>query len=418
MRPRVLRIREYASTSSVVNAGVALLLLALSLTVSAQSPAPSAQNPAGQSTTAAPAPVSQTPVSAALETGAIGTRGIAITQDELRQQLAGKTFYLRGAYLDNSLHFNENGQLVSSSPQASYALSLVEIEKVHLDKHKVELEGVRYGLHFLGALPSEDPTQAADKVRLTPKKKLLKISIDREELVAPKRQKPARDGKKKGGLPGFASLPQKTPGAGESQAVAASDSERPVGRHGVTTTTSAAHANQLLRGALDKIFASGIDDRMISALPDYWKLYYQAAAAKSDYRPRDPAVLRQSAVDQKAKILAAFEPPSNEYAQTNGVAGIAMYHVVVSPEGKPAEIAVGRPIGFGLDENAVAAIRKASFQPATKNGKPVPVMLDLTIQFRIYSKRTAVAANAEPSSDDAAKPAAPPLPGPYSLKQK
>jgi hypothetical protein len=71
-----------------------------------------------------------------------------------------------------------------------------------------------------------------------------------------------------------------------------------------------------------------------------------------------------------------------------------------------------------LDENAVAAIRKASFQAAMKDGKPVPVVLDLTIQFRIYSKRTAVAANAEPSSEDVAKPAAPPLPGPYSLKQK
>ncbi len=410
MRPRVLRIREYASTSSVANAGVALLLLASSLAICAQSTASSAQNPAEQAEPAASAQVTQTHLAAAPE-----TRGIAITQDELRQQLAGKTFYLRGGYLDNSLHFSENGQLVSSSPQASYTLSLVEIEKVHLDKHKVELEAVRYGLHFLGALPSEDPTQAADKVRLTPKKKLLKITIDREELVAPKKQKAA---KRKGGLPRAASSSQQTQGVGEPQAAAANDSERPVGRHGVTTTTSAAHANQLLKGALDKIFAPGIDDRMISALPDYWKLYYLAAAAKSDYRPRDPAVLRQNAVDQKAKILAAFDPPSNEYAQTNGVAGIAMYHVVVSPEGKPEEIAVGRPIGFGLDENAVAAIRKASFQPAMKDGKPVPVMLDLTIQFRIYSKRTAVAANAEPNSDDVAKPAAPPLPGPYSPKQK
>ena len=266
MRPRVLRIREYASTSSVANAGVALLLLASSLAICAQSTASSAQNPAEQAEPAASAQVTQTHLAAAPE-----TRGIAITQDELRQQLAGKTFYLRGGYLDNSLHFSENGQLVSSSPQASYTLSLVEIEKVHLDKHKVELEAVRYGLHFLGALPSEDPTQAADKVRLTPKKKLLKITIDREELVAPKKQKAA---KRKGGLPRAASSSQQTQGVGEPQAAAANDSERPVGRHGVTTTTSAAHANQLLKGALDKIFAPGIDDRMISALPDYWKLYY------------------------------------------------------------------------------------------------------------------------------------------------
>jgi hypothetical protein len=71
---------------------------------------------------------------------------------------------------------------------------------------------------------------------------------------------------------------------------------------------------------------------------------------------------------------------------------------------------VGRPIGFGLDENAVEAIQKARFEPAMKNGKPVPVMLDLAVQFRIYSKRTArVVQEANDTS------AGPELPGPYSI---
>ena len=35
-------------------------------------------------------------------------------------------------------------------------------------------EGVRYGLHFLGALPNEDPTKAVDKVEITPKKKVVR----------------------------------------------------------------------------------------------------------------------------------------------------------------------------------------------------------------------------------------------------
>jgi hypothetical protein len=46
-----------------------------------------------------------------------------------------------------------------------------------------------------------------------------------------------------------------------------------------------------------------------------------------------------------------------------------------------------------------------------KDSKPVPVLLDLVVQFRIFSKRTAV--NAEPESTD--KPAEPVLPGPYSV---
>jgi hypothetical protein len=61
-----------------------------------------------------------------------------------------------------------------------------------------------------------------------------------------------------------------------------------------------------------------------------------------------------------------------------------------------------------LDENAVAAIRKAKFSPALKDGKPVPVLLDLVVQFRILSKRTAVHAEPEPTDK-------PVLPGPYSV---
>jgi TonB family protein len=117
-------------------------------------------------------------------------------------------------------------------------------------------------------------------------------------------------------------------------------------------------------------------------------------------------------VDRKARLTSTFEPASNEYAQNNGVAGISLYHVVIGADGKPEEIAVARPIGFGLDENAVDSIRKAAFEPAMKDGKPVPVLLDLVVEFHIYSKRTNVAAT--PSA--ATQPNAPSLPGPYSLQ--
>jgi len=60
----------------------------------------------------------------------------------------------------------------------------------------------------------------------------------------------------------------------------------------------------------------------------------------------------------------------------------------------------------------VDAIRIAKFEPAMKDGKPVPVLLDLVVQFRIYSKRTEATKTPEPAD----KPAAPVLPGPYSVQ--
>ena len=191
------------------------------------------------------------------------------------------------------------------------------------------------------------------------------------------------------------------------------EAERPADPSSVTTTISQAHANQLLRDALDATFAPGLDERMMTAMPDFWKLYYQSVAEKRDYHPADPSVLRQNTVDEKAHLLTSFEPDSNDFAQAAGVAGMALYHTVIGPDGKPGEIAVARPIGFGLDENAVASIRKAKFSPAVKDGKPVPVMLDLVVQFRIFSNRTA--AKGAPETADKDKPADAMLPGPYSV---
>ncbi len=353
-----------------------------------------------------------------------------ITEDEIRSLLVGKELFLRGGFLDNDLSYNEHGVLAGHSAEGSYTLSAIQIDKVRLTKHKLELEGQRFGLHFLGALPYEDPTSAVDRVDITPKKKAVRITIDRELVVKPKEKK--EKGKAAKPAPPAAATPataasnapappaQPTPaadssGAADPQAANASTppGEAPADAKSVTTTTSQAHANKLLRDALDNVFAHGFDPRMMDAMPDFWKLYYAAAAAKTDYQPSDPGVLRQSTVDRKARLVSTFEPPSNQYAQDHGVAGMCLYHVVIGPDGKPGEIAVARPIGFGLDENAVDSIRKATFEPAMKEGKPVAVLLDLVVEFRIYSNRTAVRAN--PATQPAAP--SPSLPGPYSVQR-
>lgn len=464
MRAATIRSRLVHSTA-LSRPGAVACCAALALTLlfssQAQQPAQPGLNqqltpPAKQSTetpnpaetpsstapqTSQPAPP-QTP-SAATESEdfALAQSG-GITEEELRQLLVGKALYLRDGYLDNSLSFDEHGRIIGHSPQGSYTLSAIEIDHVRLTKHKVELEGARYGLHFLGQLAFEDASSAYDRVRITPRKKVVKITIDREMVVIPKKKKepPAGKGEDKQAKPTTPAMPgdptaqqaaaptataPAVPLAAEpsdpseadqlkASIAAAPEADRPANSASVTTTLSPAHAARVLRDALDQIFAQGLDGRMMDAMPDFWKLYYQAVAQKTDYRPKDPAILSQNTVDQKAVLLTTFDPDSNEFAQANDVAGMAQYHAVIGPDGKVGEIAVSRPIGFGLDENAVEAIRKASFQPAIKDGKPVSVMVNLNVPFRIFSKRTDVHSEPEP----AAKPAEPVLPGPYSLPQQ
>ncbi len=304
-----------------------------------------------------------------------------IQEEELRRRLQGKMLYLRGAYSGDDLHFDIHGSLEGSSPKTSYTLNMVQVQKVRLSKHKLDIEGIRYGIHFLGAVPGEDPMVASDRVRITPKKKFLRISIARPEVV--KKKKRSKD----------------EPVEPESQSM------------------SQAMSNRLLNEALDRVFSANMDEKMIASLPDYWQLYYRALAAKSNYKPSDPAVLRQNMVDQKARLLTGFESPSNDFAQQAGVAGVAEYHVVVGRDGKAGEIAISRPIGFGLDENAVSSIRRATFQPAMKGGQTVPVVLDLMVEFRIYSKRTGASEGSEAASATVRETQGPSLPGPYSANE-
>jgi TonB family protein len=303
-----------------------------------------------------------------------------ISDEDLRQRLQGKTFYLRGGYIGNDLSFDMHGGLVGSSSKGAFTLGVVEIQKVHRGKHQLRLEGIRYGIHFLDSDSAGDAAGTFEKLRITPKKKLLRITV---QMAEPAKKKRSRD------------EPEQPPAEIINQAA----------------------ANRILQEALDRIFSADLDQRMIASLPDYWQSYYHSLGAKSTFKPSDSSVLRQSMVDQKARLLTNFEPPSNDFAQTAGIVGVAQYHVVVGRDGKVDEIAVGRPIGFGLDENAVASIRKASFQPAIKDGKPVPVLLDLLVEFHIYSNRTGSSSGSEAASATLSEPQAPSLPGPYSANQ-
>jgi hypothetical protein len=376
----------------------AALLAILAVGVQAQDPAPASQ-PAPQPAQTNAVEKLITPAPASFSAHAFAGK---INEDQLKPLLVGKTLYLRGGYLDNTLGFDEQGKLMSQSPRGSYTLCAIQVDKVHLSKHKLQVEGQRYALHFLGTLPEDDPTKGFDKVKITPKRKNVKISIDREQEEKPEKKKKKKEETKPRGA-------DSTKGTDGSPAASAT-------AHGSSNGQPVAptHAEHVLLEALDRVFAPGIDDRMIAAMPDFWKLYFQAAAAKTEYQPREPGVSRQNTVDKKAKLVSAIEPPSNEFAQKNSVTGIALYHAVIGADGKPEEIVAGRPIGFGLDEGAVDTIRKAVFQPAIKEGKPVPVLLDLVVSFRIYSKRTS-----EPSTQETTeKPADATLPGPYSVQHQ
>ena len=69
------------------------------------------------------------------------------------------------------------------------------------------------------------------------------------------------------------------------------------------------------------------------------------------------------------------------------------YHVVIGADGKPDEIAVAGPSASGWTRARSIPSARPNLSRQSKTASRFAVLLDLDVQFRIYSKRTAVASN-------------------------
>jgi TonB family protein len=57
---------------------------------------------------------------------------------------------------------------------------------------------------------------------------------------------------------------------------------------------------------------------------------------------------------------------------------------VVGVDGRPSNIHVQSSLGMGLDEKAIEAVKNWRFEPAMKDGHPVPVQIAVEVDFHLY----------------------------------
>lgn len=81
------------------------------------------------------------------------------------------------------------------------------------------------------------------------------------------------------------------------------------------------------------------------------------------------------------KILFQPEPEFSEYARKLHLAGIVGLNIVVDSTGAVSDVAIVKPMGAGLDEKAVNAVRTWRFDPAKKAGQPVAVAVYVEVDF-------------------------------------
>jgi TonB family protein len=325
-----------------------------------------------------------------------------LTEDELSARYVGKLIFLRGSYLGDDLNFDMDGKVNGSPTVGSFTLSGFEVRKVKLSKHKLDIEADRYGLHFLGTLPYEDEAKTFDQVKIS--KKPVHISIEREVIVIPKvkKEKKTKDQPTPAELAAAQTLKTRdaaapatlaatvtaNEGLKESNIALKQSNEALKETNEALKAVSPAHSAMVMNKALNSIFANDIDPVMMSHLPEYWQAYFTSKSEHRQYMPKDASIKVVSEGMTPPRVLNSIDPSSNEYAQKYGIAGMELLRTVVDATGVPRQMAIERPIGFGLDEKAVEAIKNSHFRPATLNGQPVPVVVDLVVTFRIYSNRT------------------------------
>lgn len=108
----------------------------------------------------------------------------------------------------------------------------------------------------------------------------------------------------------------------------------------------------------------------------------------------DPLALRTNAAtngvpevggdDTVPVILHKVEPILPEEAQKAKVQGNVRLSATIDEQGIPIDIQVEKPAGFGMDEQAVLALRQCRFRPGFKNGAPVKTRVFWEVKFSCY----------------------------------
>jgi TonB family protein len=83
------------------------------------------------------------------------------------------------------------------------------------------------------------------------------------------------------------------------------------------------------------------------------------------------------------RLLRKVVPKYSGEARANHIQGTVVLQIVVSAKGRATDIKVLSPLGFGLDEQAEAAVAKWEFSPGTKDGHPVNVSATIEVNFRL-----------------------------------
>lgn len=139
--------------------------------------------------------------------------------------------------------------------------------------------------------------------------------------------------------------------------------------------------------AMNAVFLAP-DEPLTDAAPIFWTKWLESQDPSE--KPAEKSVQKGESVE---RVRAGVTPPHVNYdpdpaysepARQTKYQGTTVLWLVIDQEGHPTHIRIQRALGMGLDEEAVAAVQRWKFDPAKRDGEPVPVMINVEVNFRLY----------------------------------
>jgi TonB family protein len=82
-------------------------------------------------------------------------------------------------------------------------------------------------------------------------------------------------------------------------------------------------------------------------------------------------------------VLYKPEPDYSDEARKAKLQGTVLLEVVVDQNGRPQVRKVLQSLGLGLDDQAIKAVSIWRFRAGMKGGKPVDVLVNVSVSFRL-----------------------------------
>jgi TonB family protein len=83
-------------------------------------------------------------------------------------------------------------------------------------------------------------------------------------------------------------------------------------------------------------------------------------------------------------LVYKTEPEFSEEARKTKTQGQVVISCVIGPDGRVRDMQVVNPLGMGLDEKALEALKQWRFDPGKKDGVPVAVKVAIEVDFRMF----------------------------------